>query len=250
MRPDMAKVIVERPRFGSSMPTKGKGYDRRRQRIAWEDQPKRERMKLRGGGSKSLNEHLGPLRRYLEGKIGQYWNKIFADVCRYLDRDSAVQDHVRDHLEDYVAVRVMQRGGELYHADGYRIGRPLYSLFYVCPCTGILKKNRNARHWFSERLEKLQVEIVDNRTALVRKDGVWYLIEFAETPEQVWRPEQRAWVPADCATYFDMLLKSKINGWHAMRVYGRRIYAVSTRRASKREVRQVVNSYPYTNLVR
>jgi len=67
----MAKVIVERPRHGSRLPTKGKGYDRRGARIAWDDQPRREGMKLRGGGGKSLNEHLGPLRRYLAGQPGR-----------------------------------------------------------------------------------------------------------------------------------------------------------------------------------
>src|SRR5438876_10902814 len=57
MRPDMAKVIVERPRHGSGLPTKGKGYERRFARIAWEDQPKREGIKWRSGGAKHLNEH-------------------------------------------------------------------------------------------------------------------------------------------------------------------------------------------------
>ncbi len=161
----MAKVIVERPRYGSSLPTKGKGYDRDRVRIAWEDQPKRERMKLRGGNRKRLNEHLGPLRRYLEGKVGQHWDKIFADVCRYLDRDSAVQDHVRDHLEDYVATCVIERNGRLYHANGYRTGVPLYSLYYVCPRSGILKKNPSRRRWLLEKPQELQVKFIDNRTA-------------------------------------------------------------------------------------
>ena len=51
-------------------------------------------------------------------------DKIFADVCRCLDRNSAVQDHVRDHLEDYVATRVILHGGQLCQGNGYRIGEP------------------------------------------------------------------------------------------------------------------------------
>lgn len=161
MRPDMAKVIVERPRVGSRMPTKGKGYHRHRQCIAWEDEPKRERMKLRSGGGKHLNEHLSPLRRYLEGMVGKPWNKIFADVCRYLDRDSAVQDHVRDHLEDYVATCVIVENGRLVRGNGYGVGRPLYSLFYVCPRTGILKKNPNWGRWRSQRPISETIRFVD-----------------------------------------------------------------------------------------
>src|ERR1051326_8574422 len=160
MRSDMAKVIVERPRYGSGLPTKGKGYERRRQRVAWEDQPKREGIKVRGGGRKALNEHLSPLRRYLERKVGQRWDKIFADICRYLDRNSAVQDHVRDHVNDYVATCVIDNDRQLRHGNGYRVGLPLYTLFYVCPRTGILKSNRNHRVGYFREPEKLQTKIL------------------------------------------------------------------------------------------
>ena len=39
MRPDMAKVIVERPRIGSSMRGKSKGYRRSLQRWGMRDSP-------------------------------------------------------------------------------------------------------------------------------------------------------------------------------------------------------------------
>jgi len=40
------------------------------------------------------------------------------------------------------------------------------------------------------------------------------------------------------------------DGKRAERIYSRPIYAVSARRASKREVRRTINSYPYANLFR
>ena len=86
-----------------------------------EGQPKRvEKIEFRW-----VNEHLGPLQRYLAGQVGRPWDKVFADICRHLDRGSAVQDHVRDHLPDYVATCVIVEGGELRHGNGYGIGRPL-----------------------------------------------------------------------------------------------------------------------------
>src|SRR4051812_39875839 len=107
MRADMAKVIVERPRVGSRARGKGKGYKRRLARIAPEDRPRREGMKHHGGNTKSLNEHLGPLGRYLEGQVGRPWNDVFAEICAHIDRNSAVQDHVRDHLGDFVTTDVV-----------------------------------------------------------------------------------------------------------------------------------------------
>jgi hypothetical protein len=250
MRPDMAKVIVERPRYGSSMPTKGKGYQRRRQRIALEEQPKREGIKVRGGGQKSLNEHLSPLRRYLAAKVGQRWDKIFADVCRYLDRNSAVQDHVRDHLEDYVATCVIVENGQLYHGDGHGVGRPLYSLFYVCPRTGILKKNRDPQPWrrFAPS-NKPRIRFVDELTGLIREDGVWYIVEFQIVPRYP-KPPNELFAIAKEQKVFDVLLREKVDRARANDHYGRPICAIKVRRARKSEVRRAVNSYPHTNLVR
>ena len=177
MRPDMAKVIVG-PAHGSRMPTKGRATAAAAAHRL-EDQPKREGIKVRGGGQKSLNEHLSPLRRYLAAKVGQRWDKIFADVCRYLDRNSAVQDHVRDHLEDYVAIHVVELDGQLFES-GRRY--PIYSLFYVCPRTGILRKNRDPRPWRRfARPDKLRIRFVDDLTGLIREDGVWYIIESQVT---------------------------------------------------------------------
>lgn len=244
MRPDMAKVIVERPRLGSRMPTKGKGYGRRTARLAWEDQPQREGMKVRGGRSKWLNEHLAPLRRYLAGQVGRPWNKIFADVCRYLDRNSAVQDHLRDHLNDYVAVRVIVVGGELCHGDGWRIGHPLRTLFYVCPRTGLLKKTPDRDF---TRCEKLPIWFLDNDMALVRKDSAWHIVTVQKLLDYVWVhgagrvPGPRRW---------DVLLQIPLDHDKALRIYGRPVHVVAVRRARKREVRRIVNSYPYTNVVR
>lgn len=236
----MAKVIVERPRHGSRLPSKAKGYKRRTDRLRWEEQPKREGIKVRGGSRKSLNEHLAPLRRYLEGQVGRSWNRIFADICRYLDRGSAVQDHVRDHLDDYVAVCVIVVNGELCHGDGYHIGRPLYTEFYVCPRTGILKRNRRPRRWHYHHPAPLTIHFLADCTALVRKDGVWYVIGWRSMPERVTPPGFHAPVSALHVPYKDVLLEAKIYRDQALRFYGRPIYAVSVRRASKREVRQSV----------
>src|SRR5262249_60160409 len=108
MRADMAKVIVERPRFGSRIHGKPKGYRRSVQRLSEDGGPPREGMKRRcRGGCKTLNEHLGPLRRYLDKQVGRPWDKVFSEICAHIDPSSAVQDHVRHHSEDYAPPTVI-----------------------------------------------------------------------------------------------------------------------------------------------
>src|ERR1043166_5128733 len=122
----MAKVIVERPRHGSRMRGKGKGYQRAQQRIDRDEAPKREAMKrsLRWM-TKSLNEHLSPLRRYLEKQVGRPWANVFGEICEQISRNSAVQDHVRDHVFDYVADKVVVIDGELHWTTRWGMLAPL-----------------------------------------------------------------------------------------------------------------------------
>jgi hypothetical protein len=100
MRSDMAKVIVERPRVPGWEGSKPKGCQRKLHRLRDDGPPIREGMKARWrGGTKSLNEHLGPLRRYLNSQVGRPWDKVFSEICVHINRNSAVQDHVRDHVD-------------------------------------------------------------------------------------------------------------------------------------------------------
>ena len=147
MRPDMAKVIVERPRVGSSMRGKSKGNRKSLQRLWHEGLPSHEGIKRRHQGhTKYLNEHLGPLRRYLDSQVGRPWNKVFSEICAHIDRSSAVQDHVRDHVAEYVAIHVIEIDGVVCFGEGRGYGRSLRewgsSHWYVCPRSGILKRNR------------------------------------------------------------------------------------------------------------
>ena len=149
MRPDMAKVIVERPRIGSSMRGESKGYQRSLQRLGPEEMPYREGMKRRNlGNPKYLNEHLGPLRRYLDSQVGRPWNKVFSEICEHIDRSSAVQDHVRDHVADYVATHVILVDGVPCYGEGRPYGLPLGQMgwvqWYVCPRSGLLKRVKTA----------------------------------------------------------------------------------------------------------
>ena len=121
MRPDMAKVIVERPRLKRHAWNKPKGYRRRLRRFGEDGPPCREGIKARWQGrTKDLNEHLGPLRRYLDSQVGRPWDQVFSEICAHIDRSSAVQDHVRDHVEDYVITHVIVIDGVPCNGEGGR----------------------------------------------------------------------------------------------------------------------------------
>jgi hypothetical protein len=130
MRNDMAKVIVERPRIPAFNCRKGRTQ-------ALDDLPAHEGMRwshaLRGD-RKELNENLTPLRRYLERQVGRPWNKVYPEIAARLRVDNTVQQHVRDHLRDFVAVTPRRAiGGWRSRASGL-----WYQRLYVDPITGLL----------------------------------------------------------------------------------------------------------------
>src|SRR5437588_7713875 len=101
MREDMPHVIVERPRRGGGRVRKGRARP-------LEDLPSKEGMRRpykQSGDYKELNENLAPLRRYLEHQVGRPWNKVYSEISRHLCADNPVQQHVRDHIRDFVAIR-------------------------------------------------------------------------------------------------------------------------------------------------
>src|SRR5436853_3950149 len=180
MREDMARVIVERPRYGGHRARKGRSRP-------LEDRPRFQGMRRRweeAGDSKSLNENLKPLRRFLERQVGPPWNKVYSEIAAHLRVDNTVQQHVRDHLRDFVALHPRRRRGR---GDGL-----WYQPLYVDPADGLLKRTdrlpeakaaRRARRPAPKPKER--VEIAGDREARL-VDGVWYEVRLAPLPEPVY----------------------------------------------------------------
>ena len=131
MRKDMAKVLVERPRLIDSAA--------RRRRIVPDDLlPKSiglRRDVREAGGFKPLNENLAPLRRYLERQVGRPWNNVFSEIAANLKSSSTVQQHVRDHIKDFVQLHPMDEA-RLWRGIELRWRQRLY----VDPRDGLLKR--------------------------------------------------------------------------------------------------------------
>jgi hypothetical protein len=180
MRSDMAKVIVERPRIRScyrDRHRKGRRRDLQRFGLDW---LKRERV---GTTDKHFNEHLGPLRRYLDDQVGRPWDQVHAEICRHIRADSVVQKHILTHVEQYVETKVIERDGVLFHGAGWCVGRLLRSGWYVCPRSGVLrrverpetKRKRRERRNAPSAVPK-PVRVDDAHVCCVA-DGRWWLVE-------------------------------------------------------------------------
>jgi len=186
MRDDMAKVIVERPRRSASGRHKGRlGTD-------WELQPTKQGMKYRWADTKSLNENLAPLRRYLARQVGRPWDKVYSEISANLKATNAVHQHVRDHLNDYVAIKVsFNKAGESMSVSRWWRSYD----FYVDPRDGILKRAKNetdkarkrAKEQRRRRLALEQTKVNRIRLApgsdLRRLRGIWFALNYTVTPE-------------------------------------------------------------------
>jgi hypothetical protein len=219
MREDMYKVIVERPR-------RGKERDAIAARLR-NDLDGPMRLGIRAGyGYCSLNENLAPLRRYLRAQIGRPWNKVFGEICAGIDRRNTVQQHIHQHLRDFIAVDAAVRGGRLVQE------------LYVDPRTGLIRPNRSYRSWrraAAERRRHEQVEIetrrrrVDEHTLLLLLDDVWFRVEVDVLPKE---------------PRYDVVLRRNISrAMHTdlqqcKHLYGSSdLYATSKRQLSTREIK-------------
>jgi hypothetical protein len=252
MREDMYKVIVERPR-------QRKDGDRFAVRLR-DDPDGPARLGMRAGyGYRSLNENLAPLRRYLHAQVGRPWSKVFGEICGGIDRRNTVQQHIHQHIRDFIAIDVEVRDGRLADlADSRRFGIRSSGLFqelYVDPDSGLIRPNKDYRSWrrrVVERQQREQAEIsarrrsVDERTLLLRLDDVWFrvLVEILPKDRVVETVVNgRRGRHATAEARYDVVLRQSTS--RVMRadserhhLYGSRdLYAVAKRQLSKRELK-------------
>ncbi len=222
MREDMSKVIVERPRWGSSLPSRKKGYHKYLQKHA-DDLPQREPMPGRWRGrQRSLNENLGPMKRFLRSNVGRPWNKVHQELCEHISFNNAVQSHVLDHIYDFVDRHVEWVDGVLYAQrswGGSRI-RVQSGCMYICPETGLLKiLKRSRRQWMPTRVGG------NGTTVNLSRGNDWYEIRLQALPAD---GDQRWDVWQDRLVTF--------NDFQACAdLYGSKSFAVSMRKLTREE---------------
>ncbi|MEQ1820324.1 MAG: hypothetical protein ABL871_17115, partial [Terricaulis sp.] len=192
----MSKVIVERPRTGRSRA----GLRPGRTRTLVDDDG--EPIKAKGAREptkrpqrdKGLNETLNPLKRYLASNVGRPWDKVYSEISEHLKPTSTVQQHVRDHLQDFVATKTRTRAGVIMVTNRWGGERALsddHCLYYVHPRTKLLRKNehyqRLGARWRAERIKEAaeiakRMRVVDDKTQLHLFDDAWWEVKLARIP--------------------------------------------------------------------
>ena len=239
MRADMAKVLVERPRLGSRMrsrPAKGYWKSYHRAMEAGDSPPAREGIKASYGARKHFNEHLGPLRRFLNSNVGRPWNNIHSEICERIDRGNVVQNHILTHLYDYVVTQVMLVDGVPCHAEGsHNYGEPIDAMWrdrwYVCPKSGLLRRvvYQSQKRVDAKPAAPLLVRISDTLAVLFSVDGP-ELLTLAPLPDDYHR-----YLNKDTDVYL-RCRAATLTAVQAKCVYGRAVYALSRRPTTRKEL--------------
>ena len=254
MRDDMAKVIVQRPRIGGEKVTKG------RTPRDLENLPARKGLRRavqEAGDWKELNENLAPLRRYLASQVGRPWNKVWSEICANLRPTSTVQQHVRDHVFDFVAIRNLRvSGGEFYVGGGWRGPVPLAKSRYelwVDPRSGILRRNRGRDRYRKARVDrekdhekKLRLRMVTVSEELqyhCLDDGGWWEVKLAPVPMEK-RPRRFhgrvvGYEDAELPVV-DVVLNAGLSHLSREELYDRKgVYATAKRQLSKKDIKRL-----------
>ena len=176
MRRDMTKVIVTRPRRGSSR--KNPDVLSSRSSSDFESLPKRSSMRPRTfhwSSSKSQTDHLSPLLRFLFSRVGHSWNKVYSEISSAVDRRHLMGFHLEDHIKDFVDTSpIYYEDGSPYHS---RFAFPIYYPFFFVDKKGALRQSTLRRPLYSPELPPFK-EIDGNFYFFRKTDSLWFQIEF------------------------------------------------------------------------
>lgn len=195
----MSKLLCERERAnpGWGEPTYQRHKAKDLQLVEYEDEdgegvesaaPKRVPIVgRRGRGSKYLNENLSPLYKFIDSKIGKYWNKVYSEIREDLDTNSAVHMHIMQHLWQYVTRHVEVRDGKVYalpQGDGFW-GRGERELndgdIYVHPKSGVLCRYK--RRKVPRKKAPITSMKLGKKSYLCKfENGIWYQCDFTVAP--------------------------------------------------------------------
>lgn len=151
MRPDMHKVIVERPRHGSGeWYRKGSPRIRNAADLADGEDPRPHRMGMGRnphngrGRTKELSDNLNPLRGWLWKQAGRRWDDVFSELCRALPRN-VHREHVLSHISRWV-------GGVTFSGEKTSAYWNHRTFDVKVNATGILVRCRHARNRYQWKL--------------------------------------------------------------------------------------------------
>lgn len=194
MRPDMHKVIVERPRW-----TPGRSKKGRRSILPDELLPKFEGIKRPHRQHKGQRDLLGPLRRWLQSQVGRHWNDVYSEACMVIHPDNYVRVHVKTHLLEFVERHTFMRDGRVcivaMDRSCRRVVMPITELhwgrsrFFVHPETGLLQAIPAISHrvWRARNPRPAETKHwVSGNVAIKQIRGLWFECHYETIHSSQW----------------------------------------------------------------
>lgn len=230
MRDDFNKQLTERERLGH----KSKFGDYRNAKLnkaldedmsGGKESIHARRRNAKGGANtrKQFNENLNPLRSFLHTNLGRPWDKIYSEITTAFDKRKVINNHILEHLFQYVELDVHIVDGKPCTRARWRSSSmefyPIQShgrmpSYYVDPRDGLLKtpkRGKTKREVNADKAREAKAtrdkiyRKVDDDNHLVYQKGTWWLFQAKDKPAQVVAyertPEWSKTQPADWSRY-------------------------------------------------
>jgi hypothetical protein len=253
MRKDMSKLIVERPRWGRAVA--GLRPGRTRTLVDDDGEPIKAKGAREPKGREPRNKHfsdtLNPLKRYLASNVGRPWNKVHSEISEHVKPTSTVQQHILQHVEDFVATKTRMKGGAVMVTPRYGGERALaddWCLYYVHPRTGLLRKNekykrmsavRRAQRVKEEVDRAKRMRVLDATTQVHLFKGDWWEVKLAKVKITQKRAPHGLTYTAQ-HLYTDVVHSAKLSSLDAEKLYGvANVYAAAKRQLNKTEIKRL-----------
>jgi hypothetical protein len=149
-----------------------------------------------GYDRKTFNENLNPLKGWLRSCIGKKWDKCYSELRKKFDARSVVNNHILEHLYDYIQVHTKIIDGRVlglhrWKSDGWVPVKELSHDYYVCPKDGTVKVTNKAprrsiikeKEAAKKRERDAEFRELDADTHLRLIENVWFVFTVKDLPE-------------------------------------------------------------------
>lgn len=206
MRSDMAKVICESPRHNSrydytehhalraakrfTVELGEDGYD---VNDKFSGRRKFGKAKRFGSGTKSFGEHLAPLYRLLDGKVGKNWNTVYKEICENLNPKSTLHQHILLHVDQYVEQNTfIGEDGKVWYRT-WREVQPINQMIgglWVHPVSRMIHRSKWASYetYNKSRGKPRTINTIraGSNTGFYWNEGVWFRMTYVDLNRTEW----------------------------------------------------------------
>lgn len=202
MRPDMERVVTERPRHNHKLRYKDTTQRARLKSLDHDDVPRREKMNPAGNkwGSgvetKSFSDLISPLYKFFRSNVGKNWDKIWSSICEHLPAKTLSAYHIRkQHLEKMIEVTPLLIDGKYYSNNwNYqsrrdRVLRPFFKNEFYVDKQGCIREGKITQRGFRARDKKEEpiTSFTVYGNTYHKTNGCWFLSKSRVVETRQWK---------------------------------------------------------------